>query len=245
MNRKTKITAVTLLGLALMASPVAAHASGESDNSTVEVYWAMPNGGTPENVTWPQAHAPNGATECGVWYQVDTYLSHEAPGFYADGILEHGEDWGNKYQTGAISWRFEYGGDCVVIPPKPEEEVETRESSSLNCEENIVIRTVEGRHTLEPTYDASTNTWTQGPWSEWEVIDIKERQATAEECEVTPTPTPTPTVPTANPPTPEDTDTVTTLAETGTPEWLPFLALGALAVIGTGAWVLRRESVKS
>lgn len=74
----------------------------------------MPNGGTPENVTWPQTAAND--PECGVWYQVDTYLTSERDTFVADGILTIGEDYQTQYQRGAISWRFVFGGEC---PPPP------------------------------------------------------------------------------------------------------------------------------
>lgn len=87
-------------------------------NDTIEIYWAMPDGGTADAVTWPQTYDSTPETlDCGVTYQVDTYTPDEAAIFTADGILTQGEDYGSETQTGAISWRFEYGGDCVEVPP--------------------------------------------------------------------------------------------------------------------------------
>lgn len=104
--------------------------------ATVEVYWAMPDGGTPENVTWPQAYAPDGATEPGVCYQIDTYLEEEAPLFTADGVLQLGEDYQTEDQRGAISWRFE----CV--PPMPEEVTVKHEGEPVvDCKALVAIYT--------------------------------------------------------------------------------------------------------
>lgn len=85
----------------------------------VEVFWAMPDGGTAENVTWPQTLADPAALTCGVWYQVDMYTPEDAARFTADGMLTLGEDYGSETQTGAISWRFVFGGDCVIPPVEP------------------------------------------------------------------------------------------------------------------------------
>lgn len=84
---------------------------------TVEVFWTLPNGGTPENVTWPQPYlADPSALPCGVWAQVDTYPASIVPGLVADGVLSNGED-----HATVISWRFVYGGDCPpVVVPEPE-----------------------------------------------------------------------------------------------------------------------------
>lgn len=78
----------------------------------VEGWWIMPNGGTADNVTWPQTATPAGVVLCGTTAQVDTYPSQEVlDALAADGTLTQGED----YST-VISWRFVYGGDC---PPPP------------------------------------------------------------------------------------------------------------------------------
>lgn len=82
-------------------------------DDTTEVFWAMPNGGTPENVTWPQTLSGADKMQCGVWYQVDTYPVDSVAALTADGILTDGED-----HAVVISWRFVYGGDCPA-PPGP------------------------------------------------------------------------------------------------------------------------------
>lgn len=80
--------------------------------ASVEGWWLLPNGGTADNVTWPQAVTEADAVPCGVTAQVDMYPSAEALAtLQADGQLDQGED----YST-VISWRFVYGGDC---PPAP------------------------------------------------------------------------------------------------------------------------------
>jgi len=83
--------------------------------ATGEFFWAMPNGGTPDHVTYDQTYSPQGAVTPGVCYQVDTYLLSEAPKFTADGKLTLGEDYQNDSQRGAISWRFV----CVPALPTP------------------------------------------------------------------------------------------------------------------------------
>lgn len=86
---------------------------------TVEVFWAMPKGSSPTDVGWPQAYQADPTDlDCGIWYQVDLYLASEAPGFYADGVLTQGEDYPSNQQAGAISWRWVYGGDCVITTNK-------------------------------------------------------------------------------------------------------------------------------
>lgn len=86
----------------------------EDTNPNAEVYWAMPNGGTPENVTWDQTFSAAGAVDCGVWYQVDLYPKDKIEQLTADGILTNGEDHGI-----VISWRYEYAGDCAPVEPEP------------------------------------------------------------------------------------------------------------------------------
>lgn len=78
----------------------------------VEGWWLLPDGGTPDHVTWPQATTPANTVPCGMWAQVDTYPSQTAlDKLAADGVLTLGEDYGI-----AQSWRFVYGGEC---PPQP------------------------------------------------------------------------------------------------------------------------------
>lgn len=126
-NKTLLITAATTALLALGAAPAMAT---EEPPAEVNVLWAMPDGGTPENVTWPQTLADPAALACGIWSQSDWYLASEAPLFTADGILNYKEDWGTETQAGALRWSFVYGGDCppvteeppVVVPPIEEPE---------------------------------------------------------------------------------------------------------------------------
>jgi hypothetical protein len=167
---------------------------------TIEIYWAMPNGGTPDNVTWPQTYAGT-HDQCGVWYQVDTYLKIEAGKFTEDGVLNLGEDYQNANQRGAISWRFVYGGDCVVKPDKPAVTTEvidhhtTRDCSGASVDGRSIeiITTV----THDWVYDEATNTWiprdsvdtqTNGK----EIHDCKVNTPTTPENPSTPTETPNP-----------------------------------------------------
>lgn len=121
MKYKT-MTATTIALAAAGALMLAPAASAADAPTTVEIYWAMPNGGTAENVTWPQTLLVDGAPlVCEVNYQVDVYTIEDAALFTADGMLDLGEDYGSETQTGAISWRFVSGPECVdeiiVVPP--------------------------------------------------------------------------------------------------------------------------------
>lgn len=87
--------------------------------------WTLPNGGTPDNVTWDQPVFDASAIPCGesVWVQVDTYPyttdadKARTDALDDDGILTYGEDHGWAY-----SWTFEQyqAPACpVVVPPTP------------------------------------------------------------------------------------------------------------------------------
>ena len=147
--KRIPIAAAAVLGLssALFAAPAIA-------SDTVEVYWALPDGGTAQNVTWPQTYSPYGAVECGVTYQVDTYPADAVEGLIADGLLEYGEDHGI-----AQSWRFVVGA-CEPEPePEPTEEP-TVEPSPEPTTEPTPEPTVEPtpEPTPEPTEPTETPT---------------------------------------------------------------------------------------
>lgn len=79
--------------------------------ASVEGWWLLPNGGTADNVTWPQAVTEADTVPCGVTAQVDTYPSAEVLAtLQADGQLDQGED----YST-VISWRFVVGPKCGPV----------------------------------------------------------------------------------------------------------------------------------
>jgi hypothetical protein len=138
---------------------------------TVEIFWTLPNGGTPDNVTWPQPYAGT-QDQCGVWYQADTYLKSEAENYTADGILTLGEDYQSATQRGAISWRFVYGGDCplVVVPPKPQVTTDVSQRWVWDCPVQHLWSTVV---THDWTYDVATNTWLANDSSETTMIDTR------------------------------------------------------------------------
>lgn len=88
---------------------------------TKTLRWTLPNGGTPENVTWDQPVFNPASIPCGttVWVQVDTYPYTTAEdqartdALDDDGLLRNGEDHG-----WAQSWTFEQykAPSCVIAP---------------------------------------------------------------------------------------------------------------------------------
>ena len=107
---------------ACVLTPTPADAT-EPTPDPVEVFWSMPNGGTPENVTYPQTYSPVGAVTPGVCYQIDRYSTADAALFTADNILYEGEDYTdvNGPGTGVISWRFVCVPALEVVVPLPTE----------------------------------------------------------------------------------------------------------------------------
>ena len=117
MKRALAVLGTLTLGVMLsLTGGLAANAESPPENTTAEVYWALPDTALPIPPTdnnpsiWPQDYSPDGASQCGVWYQVDTYDVEDIPALIEDNVLDEGEDYGV-----VISWRFEYGGDCTVV----------------------------------------------------------------------------------------------------------------------------------
>lgn len=81
----------------------------------VEVVWAMPDGGTPSNVTWDQ---PLYTDECGGWNQVDSYTPTDVPALTADGYLRLVDGQPEDHAV-VISWRFEEQPPCIETPITP------------------------------------------------------------------------------------------------------------------------------
>jgi len=81
----------------------------------VEVCWLLPDGGTADNVTWPQTYVSDCVPPCETTLQVDTYPVDAVPALIAAGILEQGDDYGIVTQ-----WRFGAGADCPVAAPPVE-----------------------------------------------------------------------------------------------------------------------------
>lgn len=78
------------------------------------VTWEIPDGGTGQNVKYPQPFVgvgEIGALECGVTYQTDLYdgPKKDVEAMWADGLLQHGEDY--PYVK---KWYFTTG-DCPVM----------------------------------------------------------------------------------------------------------------------------------
>jgi hypothetical protein len=160
-------------------------------DANVEIFWAMDKGATPDNVSWPQYYADGTFLQCGIWYQADTYLASEAPKYYADGQLDLGEDYQSSTQRGAISWRFVYGGDCVVtVPLQPHDDTRiVDDHETKDCEAGFVTRIVT-EVTTTFVYQESDNTW--NPVEQAPVTTSTTRPASEEECPVNTPTTPTP-----------------------------------------------------
>lgn len=101
--------ALILGGIILLFGAVQSAAAEEDEPTEAEVWWLMPNGGTPDNVTWPQPLLPGPSVQCGAWAQVDTYPVEKIMALTADLKLDYKEDWGI-----ALHWRYVYGGDCSI-----------------------------------------------------------------------------------------------------------------------------------
>ena len=88
---------------------------------TKTLKWTLPNGGTPDNVTWPQPVFNAETIPCGetVWVQADVYPytsesdKARTDALDDDGVLTQGEDYG-----WAKSWTFEnYSAPDCEVPP--------------------------------------------------------------------------------------------------------------------------------
>lgn len=84
----------------------------------------------------------------------------------------------------------EIPGECepeeppVVVPPKPEPEEMVRDEIVKDCESGTITRTVYTSTTGEPTYDETTNTWTQGEYGPEVAGEPEVYPATEEDCPV-------------------------------------------------------------
>ena len=228
MRTITKIAAFTLgagvaLGLAL-SSPLMASATEAPD--TVEVWWLMPDHGTPDNVTWDQPHLPDEEAgllpgECA---QIDLYLVHEAAIFTADGILRHGEDYQNEHQRGAISWRFV----CAPNAIQPPDESTPGSAEVVDCEASLV--TISNWHDVV-AYVGDKYGYTAQPPVRVD-DEPSTRPATEIDCPPVVVP-PTPAIPVAS--------TVPTLPVAGPEDAIPGLLFGAGTLALGIAMVIRRK----
>lgn len=114
------IAALVITGSAFIAAPASATEPLVPETKTIK--WVLSEGGTADNVTWPQPIFDETEILCGttVTLQVDTYPygtdkeKARTDALSADGVLTYGEDHG-----WVISWVFETytAPDCVVEPP--------------------------------------------------------------------------------------------------------------------------------
>lgn len=214
-----------------------------------------------------KANAPvNGGGNGSQWHgTIDQWLA-KYPGAQVTGIAfslgsgVKGDGTINSITAGCATYLFDY----VAPAPKPEPTTERDETVTygewstpeVTCDSEVgdevaisreVYTTPRTRTTGEPTYDAQTNTWTQGAFGEWAdgetvtTIEDGTYTVTAEDiAELTcPTPTPTPTPSETPAPTPTVTATPAPtgakLAVTGG-ETVAALTAGALgiALLGLG-----------
>lgn len=100
----------------VVASPATPSGSTNSPSPelrTVTNAFLLPNGGTPENVTWPQPLTD--PSKCGDgWLQVDVWrgTKEQIDRILEDGKLDAGED-----SAVIVSWSFVKQTGCMVTPP--------------------------------------------------------------------------------------------------------------------------------
>lgn len=158
-----------------------------TDPVVTETYsWRLPNGGTQQNVTWPQSLVGKGIitpTECGVTYQVDTYRGTRAQidAVVSDGVLVSPAEDSPIY----VSHQWTYGGVC---PPEPQERTRVEaaqwQADTMNCTENVWTRTRDVFTITERSADGG-ETWNETARTNapvWETV----REATAQECGIRP-----------------------------------------------------------
>jgi hypothetical protein len=250
------LLALVLLGTiaALVIAPPAHAEESAPESTSVDGWWLMPNGGTADNITWPQTATEPGNVPCGVTAQVDTYPNQAAlDALAADGTLTEGEDYGV-----AQSWRFVYGGDCK--PEQPAATTRTVQRVVQDCDARTVT-TYQDTYTTEFVWSDDQGAWVPGEETGPVTTTLSIVDATNEQCPVaTPTPTPTPTasVPveqtndtSATPQPIQALDTSQTLADTGRDAqfWMVLGILGGSLVMGgvlacLWQWFLRRRSAR-
>lgn len=213
---KRHLAAVAALTLpALNVAPALAH-------DTTEVWWLLPEGGSPSNVTWPQTYLPDSTVPCDRWAQVDRYPVSAIPALIADGLLS----WVNgqpEDHAVVISWRFEQGPPCETPTSAPTTVPTTEPTTAPTTEPSAVPTTA-------PT-EKPTGTPITEPAPHLPQVTGSVPTALAPPLAVTaPTSAPT-TEPTA------EATTTTTLAATGA-DVSPWRAAGALGLIGVGAGLI-------
>lgn len=186
------ILLAAFVALIFLGAPTAAQATEAPEEGEVSetktMSWVLPNGGTAENVTWPQPLYVGQVPECGTSFtlQIDTYRYSteeeraKVESYDDDGVLVYGEDWDTIVPN---SWRFEVktGAACVVVPDKPQAVTAAASSESADCELKIITTTATATVT-EHVYVAESNTWVLGEPVVTE--NVTTRPTTAENCPV-------------------------------------------------------------
>lgn len=112
---KKTASIILAAGLVFIGAPAMATEGHDQDTKTMK--WFLPDGGTPQNVTWPQ---PIFTNQCDGWVQVDVYPygtgadKARTDALDDDGVLSYGEDHG-----WVKSWSFEQAPACPEPTPKP------------------------------------------------------------------------------------------------------------------------------
>jgi LPXTG-motif cell wall-anchored protein len=121
----------------------------------------------------------------------------------------------------------------------PETETETRDLGPLlDCDAGT-ITTLHQERSRTQTFNADTQEWEWGAFSEWETVSTDTDEATAEDCPVDNPPEPIVDPPVKNPPAP------TTLPNTGSSPYLTALALmGGLILTAGSALFMRGRKVR-
>jgi len=121
---------------------------------------------------------------------------------------------------------------------EPNSETETRDLGPLlDCDAGT-ITTLHQERTRTEEFNADTQTWSFGPFSDWETVDTTVEDATAEDCPVDNPPEPIVDPPVDNPENP-------TLPNTGSSPYLTALALmGGLILTAGSALLMRGRKVR-
>jgi hypothetical protein len=143
---------------------VASREAGPATADTIWYTWKLPNGGTQQNITWPQTLVGKGqiaSPPCGVTYQIDSYAGNQSliDAIVADRLLTitHGTP-----EDSAVvkSWHFAYGGVCVPNIPEVKTTYGTWQDGQFTCGKNEVT-TTRTKTVIDSTL--VNNKWTDKP----------------------------------------------------------------------------------
>ncbi|WP_051681996.1 hypothetical protein [Cellulomonas sp. HZM] len=236
-----------------------APASATEDATTLELAWVLPDGGTPDRVTWPQAAAtdatcsPDGTT---VWLQLDTYPyattadKARTDALADDGVLTYGEDHG-----WALSWRFAVAPPCPTTEPTqeptwtptatPTETTTSTPTPSPTSPEPSATPTPTSGTGPSPTASTPTSSRPTPPSSPSPTTaSPRVTPSTSSTPSTAPSPTPTSAAPSATPSAapPCATTDCGQLAHTGAGDWIAVAALAAAVAVLAGIAIVAAVS---